>query len=67
MQAGIWRLNKIGVGLEFPLGDAEFLQKTFLKGMDHASGVGLAASADAEQNANTEKPEQIFHRSNLLL
>lgn len=33
-QQGIWRLNKIGVGAEFPLGDAEFLKKMFLESKD---------------------------------
>lgn len=61
MQAGVWRLNKVGVGLEFPLGDPEFLQKTFLKGMDHANGTGLTASAGgAEASTNSEKPETNF-------
>lgn len=67
MQAGIWRLNKVGVGLEFPLGDPEFLQKTFLKGMDHASSTGLTASAGgAEASTNSEKPETNFSPEQLI-
>lgn len=39
-QQGIWRLNKIGVGAEFPLGDAEFLKKVFLE----SKGVGMVGA-----------------------
>ena len=30
-QQTVWRLSNVGVGMEFPLGDAEFLKKTFFK------------------------------------
>jgi hypothetical protein len=57
-QAGVWRLNKIGVGVEFPLGDPEFLQKTFLKGQKQA-GATVASTGNVEPDTN--KPE--VHRS----
>lgn len=56
-QAGIWRLNKVGVAVEFPLGDPEFLQKTFLKGMDQAAGVSGVAGSHVEVNTNAESQE----------
>lgn len=55
-QQGIWRLNKIGVGLEFPLGDPEFLKKTFFKIPDQATGVGVVAGS-GHLEANTEQHE----------
>jgi hypothetical protein len=60
-QAGIWRLNKVGAGVEFPLGDPEFLQKVFLKGLDQTSGVSggvVASTGSAEQKAPAETPER---------
>ncbi|MBZ5506757.1 MAG: hypothetical protein LAO78_14975 [Acidobacteriia bacterium] len=46
-QESIWRLNKIGIGLEFPLGDPAFLEKTLIKGLGHQStGVGLVAGTN---------------------
>ncbi|HLJ29686.1 MAG TPA: hypothetical protein VKY85_23465 [Candidatus Angelobacter sp.] len=32
-QQDIWRLNKVALGVEFPVGDPEFLKKTLLKSM----------------------------------
>jgi hypothetical protein len=57
-QAGVWRLNKIGVGVEFPLGDPEFLQKTFLKEQKQ-TGTAVATASNVEPYTN--KPE--VHRS----
>jgi hypothetical protein len=54
-QAGIWRLNKIAVGLEFPVGDPEFLQKTFLKGQEKASL--SAAPSGGHEDPETDRPE----------
>ena len=45
-QAGIWRLNKIGVGVEFPLGDPEFLKKTVLNGVEQAESKTAVAAGD---------------------
>lgn len=43
-QQDIWRVNNIGVGVEFPVGDANFLEKTFLKrDTNRATGVGVVA------------------------
>jgi len=43
-QTGVWRLNKVGINVEFPVGDPEFLKRTFLKGMQKEGGTGLVAS-----------------------
>jgi hypothetical protein len=41
-QQNVWRLSNIGVGMEFPLGDAEFLKKMFSMGHEgKATGVGV--------------------------
>lgn len=42
-QEGIWRLNKAGVGIEFRIGDPEFLKATILKNNNKATGVGVVA------------------------
>jgi len=43
-QQNVWRLSNIGIGIEFPLGDAEFLKKMFFKTTGaEAAGVGAAA------------------------
>jgi len=43
-QQNVWRLSNVGIGLEFPLGDAEFLKKMFFKTAGaEAAGVGAAA------------------------
>lgn len=38
-QEGIWRLSKIGVGVDLAVGDPEFLKKTYLK--PAATGIGM--------------------------
>jgi hypothetical protein len=43
-QQNVWRLSNVGVGMEFPLGDPEFLKKMFSIGSEgKASGVGVVA------------------------
>jgi len=42
-QEGIWRLNRAGVGIEFRIGDPEFLKATILKNNSKATGVGVVA------------------------
>ena len=46
-QQNVWRLSNIGLGLEFPLGDPEFLKKTFFSGPQNKTP-GLAATAMPE-------------------
>jgi hypothetical protein len=42
-QQNIWRLSNVGIGIEVPLGDPEFLKKTFLKTANVAgAGLGVA-------------------------
>ena len=50
-QAGTWRLNKVGVNVEFPLGDPEFLKRTFLKGVQKEGSTGLVAVAGRSEPA----------------
>ena len=67
-QAGIWRLNKVGVAVEFPLGDPEFLQKTFLKEMDQATRADVVASAGhAEPIPSPEAQEKKMAPQQLLM
>lgn len=56
-QEGIWRLNKIGMGAEFPLGDAEFLKKVFLDSKVGMAGVYMGSpDVHAHSNATTGEP-----------
>ena len=54
-QAAIWRLNKITAGLEFNVGDPEFLQKTFLNGQEKATHANAASGGHEEPE--TDRPE----------
>jgi hypothetical protein len=46
LQQNVWRLNNVSVGAEFPVGDAKFVEKMFLKPATSASsGYGLVAPA----------------------
>jgi hypothetical protein len=56
-QAGIWRLNKIGVGVEFPLGDPEFLKKTVLKPYED-TGTKTAVAAGDHVDLKTDTPQR---------
>jgi hypothetical protein len=50
-QENIWRLSDVGVGIDLPLGDPEFLKKTFLKGAGGAA-TGLGATASGAEAAS---------------
>jgi hypothetical protein len=64
-QAGIWRLNKIGAGVEFPLGDPEFLKKTVLRGFEQAdSKVAVVAGNHVE--FKNEAPQRIISGEELI-
>lgn len=55
-QENVWRLNKVGTNIEFPLGDAEFLKKMFLE----SKGVGMVGAKigppDVHTSATTGEP-----------
>jgi len=55
-QTGIWRLNRVGIGVEIAIGDPEFVKNTFLK--EPKKPANVTASVNAEQE--NEKPE--IHR-----
>lgn len=64
LQQNIWRVDKISVGAEFPVGDPKFIAKTFLNPSSGKS-TGLSATAGghstlaaAEVAAATMPPEQ---------
>ena len=60
-QQGIWRLNKIGMGAEFPLGDAEFLKKVFLDSKVGMAGVYMGPpDVHVHTSATTGEPTQAF-------
>jgi hypothetical protein len=43
-QQNVWRLSNVGVGIELPLGDPEFLKKMFSMGSEgKATGMGVVA------------------------
>jgi hypothetical protein len=49
LQQNVWRLNNVSVGAEFPVGDAKFVEKMFLKpASSAASGYSLVAPAAGE-------------------
>src|SRR5215831_11026006 len=45
LQQNVWRLNNVSVGAEFPVGDAKFVEKMFLKPASAATGYSLVAPA----------------------
>src|SRR5690242_121978 len=54
-QQNIWRLSDVGVGVDFPLGDPEFLKKTFLKAAGGvATGLGASASGVAAASSDVQ-------------
>lgn len=59
-QQSIWRLSKIGVGVELAIGDPEFLKKTYLKSMNGDGGgmVGGRVGLDVHRNSSSSEPEQ---------
>ena len=67
-QQNVWRLNKIGIGVELAVGDPEFLKKTYLKSMNGggtgATGVGLDGHSAATPD---ETPQHREMSPNLLL
>jgi hypothetical protein len=56
MQQNSWRLSKISFGVEFPVGDPRFIEKTFLKGV--ANGLGATSTTHAASHAGSEPGEQ---------
>jgi hypothetical protein len=65
-QQNVWRVNKISVEADFPVGDPEFIQKNFLKpaagsapGMYAISDVHGNSSSAASQSA-TMPPQQVL-------
>jgi hypothetical protein len=64
-QQNIWRLSDIGVGIDLPLGDPEFLKKTFLKA---AGGAATGSGATAPGFYTELKPEkpQAFDPSGMV-
>jgi len=66
-QAGIWRLNKIGVGVEFPLGDPEFLKKTVLRGLEQAENKTAVATGSHVEFKNETPQERNISPEELLL
>ena len=65
-QSGVWRLNKIGVALEFPIGDPEFLKKTVLKQYEQAETKTAVAVGDRVEFKN-EAPERTVSPDELVL
>jgi hypothetical protein len=54
-QDGIWRLNKVGVGLEFALGDPEVLTKAFLREPEPVSKK-TSSPSESQAEARAETP-----------
>src|SRR5262249_51721476 len=65
-QAGIWRLNKVGVSVEFLVGDPEFLKKTFLKEVQKPGTSELVAVA-GQAEPRPEAPEDATLVEQLVL
>jgi hypothetical protein len=64
LQQNVWRLDKISIGAEFPIGDAKFIEKAFLKpatGAASNSGfVGVrVGSGTGEVNSSGMAPEEL--------
>ena len=64
-QAGIWRLNKIGVGLELQIGNPEVVKATFLR--EPPQRTPAASSASPEMQSEPQEPSHsAFQIVNLL-
>jgi len=67
-QQSIWRLDKISVGADFPIGDPEFIQKMFLRDQQQttyvtgAGRVGGVAGDNSTTQPATIPPRQIVMR-----
>ena len=67
-QQSIWRLDKISVGADFPVGDADFIQKMFLRDQQqttYITGAGRAAGVGGDNSTAqpaTIPPRQIVMR-----
>ncbi|HEX7287270.1 MAG TPA: hypothetical protein VF532_13880 [Candidatus Angelobacter sp.] len=58
-QQGIWRLSKISLGADVPIGDPAFFEKIFLKTFDQATaGLGAVAGGTyvADSKSSSESP-----------
>ena len=58
-QQSIWRLSKVGIGVELAIGDPEFLKKTYLKSINGggATGVGVVAHPSSSPGEAEQAPE----------
>lgn len=57
LQQNIWRLNKVSIGADFPIGDPEFVQKTLLKTFAGGStGVGIAPGGHISSSPIATEP-----------
>jgi hypothetical protein len=65
-QQNIWRLNKISVGADFPVGDPEFIKKNFLHTdtVVHTTGMtatgGVTGTAPVQIQPASMPPEQLI-------
>lgn len=55
-QQNVWRLNNVGVGIELPLGDPEFLKKIFSMGHEDKSAGSAVVLPEVHTDLKTEKP-----------
>jgi hypothetical protein len=55
-QQNVWRVNNVGVGIELPVGDPEFLKKMFSMGSEGNPTGAAAVLPEAHTDLKTEKP-----------
>ncbi len=55
-QQNIWRLSNVGVGIELPVGDPEFLKKMFSMGSEGKPTGAAAVSPEIHTDSKNEKP-----------
>jgi len=62
LQQNVWRLNNVSVGAEFPVGDAKFFEKMFLKPAPGAASsnviAGVHVNRGAEDIPSSEMPPE---------
>lgn len=64
LQQNIWRVDKLSVGAEFPIGDPKFFESTFMKMASgeaagvHLSAVGHGVSTNLDAPAPVKPPEE---------
>ena len=68
LEQNVWRIDKISVDLEIPIGDPKFVESTFLKPpTGEASGVGMVAGVHLSHDPEAPPPPMAPEQTIVLL